>query len=677
MIDRKDLTLAFSLALLLMSLYGLTSSGHIGSADGEVVYLVTESLVERSTFAVETVETETPLALVPGRNGEQYAVTGPLQSLLAIPLYLAGRGVASFFPALFEPFFTRFFVAFFNVPVTAATAALLYLFGVDLGYQRRTSLVTALAFGLGTVAWPYARTFFAESLHTFWLVFAAWAFYRYRRDERMIWSVAVGVALALGFATKYVMMVAGPAFLFYGTLLWLRQGRRQRRGWFWRTVLGVGIPFLVLLSLLILFNYMRFGHFFETGYTRPETRGPISNWGTSAQPLVNWYGYFLSSGKGFFFFSPPAFLALWGWRALCRRHKLESLLFTGIILSYPLFYSLVTHLWFGGVNWGPRYIVCTTPFALLPLGAFLERRDLKRWLIGGGTIVFLCLGVTAQIPNLLISYTTYALSDTPLEQQLFFPEKSPLSAHWQLWRQQWVAWRTFDHELRTSGEDFYLIDSGFHAIEVPEQAPYGRWMDSVGKFYIYAHPRRELLLSVTYARPKNTSPQASDWRGLRWTYDAMTFSGERYLLVENVHETQWQEVVRVPAPAVSSWPGELRLEAPADVPGDERALSVFVSDVEFLQDGEVLAYRDVSLPRPLPPTIAYGWDWNAVFWFYDPAVPRPLDLWMWYVWTSGVRLSPARGLIATLVALWCAVLLTGFVILGAYVKTTAGADHRV
>ncbi|OQA14948.1 MAG: hypothetical protein BWY63_03042 [Chloroflexi bacterium ADurb.Bin360] len=419
---------------------------------------------------------------------------------------------------------------------------------------------------------------------------------------------------------------------------------------------------MLLLGLLMVFNYTRFGSIFETGYTRADTRGPVTDWGATAKPLLSWYGYFLSSGKGFFFFSPPAFLALWGWRALYCRHKLESLLVFGIALAYPLFYSFVTHRWFGGVNWGPRYIVCVTPFMLLPLGAWLERQDLRRWLSITALLLFGALGAVVQVSNLLVNYNAYVFSDVAFEQQIYIPEKSPLLAQWRLWSEYRAGWQAFDHALRVSGGDFYLLESGFYPTEAVEQAPYGRWMGAVGEFRIYAHSSRTpLVFSITYSRPKSATPTAVAWRGLQWTYEDHDCVSDLQLLAESAQETQWREKVTLPTGGAARWPGVLHLDAPADVPGDARELSVFVSNVTLLQDGVLLPYREARLPRPLPLSTEQGWSWPALFWFYDPAVPRPLDLWLWYVWTSGVPLPAARAFIIGLLLFWLALILVGII----------------
>ncbi len=661
-VNRLDVRMALALFCLLTCLYWLTGGAHIDSADGETMYLVTEGLVERGTFAQLEPEQvgDSPRTVVRARNGNLYAVTGPLQSLLAVPFYLAGSRVARAFPPPFYTYLGRFFVALFNSPVCAATAALLYLFGVDLGYRRRTALFMALAYGLATVAWPYARTFFAETLHTFWLVLAAWAIYRYAHTGRWGWMATAGVAMGLGLATKYVMALAAPALALYLLLeLGRRDGWPARYRWAGRTALVGGVPFALILGALMAFNYARFGNLLETGYTSGDPGGAVGAWAATATPLISWYGFFFSSGKGFFFFSPPAALALWGVPALARRRN-ETWLLIALAVTYPLFYSLVKGRWFGGANWGPRYIVCITPFLILPIGAFLERRDIPRWLrVGSATLLFI-VGFWVQMSTVFVNYNIHLFSDVPFERQLFHPADSTLSAQWRLWPRQTKAWQQYDHSLRASSEQFYVVDGGFYEIEVPDMAPFGRWMAGEGGLRIYAHPEQAITVQVAYSRSRETDAEVGDWQGLHFTYDGAPVAAERQLAAENEHETQWIETLTIPADKIYIHPGTLVLTGTTWVPqsGDPRRLSVFISQVEIASDGTPLPNREANLPRPLPVSTAYPWSWKAMLWFYDPANARPFDIWPWYIWTSGIPLSQAR----TLITLLASVLGSGFVI---------------
>ncbi len=659
--QRLDTRVALALFCALTCFFLLTSSGHIQTTDGETAYQTTEALVERGTFRLLPPEIAgDSLRSARLTRAGYYGITGPLHSILAMPFYLVGMWVSQAFSPPFTSYFTRFFVVLTNSLIHALTTTLLYLMGRDLGYRRRTSLFIALAYGLATMAWPYSRTFFADTPLTFWLVLGAWAICRYTYTEQWGWMVLVGMALGLGITNKYVMAFALPAFALYLMLIGWQQGDwRARQQWAIRTLVSGGLPFMLIVVTLAIFNITRFSHPLETGYTGGDPLASAVGRTRNATPLLTLYGFFFSSGKGFFFFSPPAIVSLWGIGALIRRRRNEAILLLAIAISAPLVYSLTKANWYGGANWGPRHILCSTPFLMLFLGAYLERQDISRWWrVGTATTLFL-VGFWIQTSVVMVNYSSYLFGTIPFMDQIFHPPDSPLAAQWVLWPQQVRGWQAYDHNLRASGAEFYQLGGDFYAVEIPERAPFGRWMSERGEFRIYAQPEQALTVRVAYSRPRQADAGAADWVGLQATYDGARITGERQFITENEHETQWQETFNIAAEAVHILPGTLEITATTRQPheiGDPRNLSIFIADVQILKDGAMLPFNDAPLPRPLPVSMAYRWSWDAMFWFYDPAVARPFDVWPWYVWTSGLPLPQARAFIF----IYGGVLLTGF-----------------
>ncbi len=685
---RLDLYIALALFCLLMGLYGLTTGAYIDSTDGETMYLVAESLIERGTLVQLEPEQagDAPRTVTRAPNGKLYSITGPLQSLLSLPFYIVGRWVARAFPPAFYFYFTRFFVSLFNGAVSAATGALLYLLGMDLGYRRRTALFVALTYSMATTAWPYARTYFAEPLHTFWIIGTIACLYRYRRTGHGIWMALGGLAIGLGVATKYVMAITGPVFALYLLFILGRQpAGSQRWRWLWRTVLYGAVPFALIIASLMVFNVARFGDVWETGYTQYDMRGPVQTWQNISHPLISWYGFFFSAGKGLFFFSPPAILALWGWPALTRRRREESWLLLTLALVHPLFYSLITWDWFGGINWGPRYIVCITPLLILPLGAFLERRDIARaWRYVSALFLFV-LGSWGQLSNSFVNYNQYLLSakavvpDVRFRDQLYYPPASPLAAQWQLWPDQGTLWQRYDHDLRTSDSQFYTLEGDLYNVEVPAMAPWGRWMGESLRLHLYARPKHTLTIRISYSRPHAMDRAGNDASraDLHWTYDRARWDanhgwrGNRQVITETAQETQWLETLTIPAEDVQIFPGTLVITTTPWIPyelGDDRTLGVFIADLDVLVDEhspqEALALpwvEEVHLPRPMPLSPTHPWCWDVMAWFFDPTVARPLDMWPWHIWISGVPLTRARWLIASLLGIQIGFLLAGLV----------------
>jgi len=272
--------------------------------------------------------------------------------------------------------------------------------------------------------------------------------------------------------------------------------------------------------------------------------------------------------------------------------------------------------------------------------------------VGGATLLFI-VGFWVQMSTIFVNYSTYLFSDVPADQQRFHPAHSTLSAQWRLWPQRVSAWQEYEHDLRTSGAQFYLIDGGFYDVEVPELAPLGRWMGEGGRLRIYAQPDQALTILIVYSRPRLASARTADWSGLSFIYDGVPVVAARRLDSENERETQWVETLTIPAQEMHILPGTLEMTATTWIPyeiGDPRELSVFINHIKISGDGTPLEIAQANLPRPLPVSTAYPWSWEAMLWFYDPfeATARPFDAWPWYVWASGAPLPQTRILIIML-----------------------------
>src|SRR5690606_14195842 len=67
-----------------------------------------------------------------------------------------------------------------------------------------------LAYAIGTMAWPHARTYFSEPLATFFCLLAF--YYVARRPSLTVWnSLAAGVAFSLALFTRLDSLVLLPA----------------------------------------------------------------------------------------------------------------------------------------------------------------------------------------------------------------------------------------------------------------------------------------------------------------------------------------------------------------------------------------------------------------------------------------------------------------------------------
>ena len=144
-----DKHLAVALFLFLLSVYMLTYSGTLHSSDGQAMFSVAESFVRRLDYDINQIRWMGLQQGSFGPDGNLYCRKGLGTSLVAIPLAWLG---------LVVPFWGVVQTTMLlNVFVTALTGTVLFLYVRRLGYSQSTGGAIALIYGLGTMAWPYAK----------------------------------------------------------------------------------------------------------------------------------------------------------------------------------------------------------------------------------------------------------------------------------------------------------------------------------------------------------------------------------------------------------------------------------------------------------------------------------------------------------------------------------------
>lgn len=430
-------------------------NGHLGGGgDEEVPFAVTESLVTEGDLAIPPPRQAE--AARQARNGKYYAAFGIGQSVAAVPFYLLGRGVATHLglPAEQQRPWIILFVTLLNPVVVATSCALFYDWLRRLAYNSNIALATTLCYGLGTLVWPYARSFLSEPLSGLCLLIAAYALHRSvsSPSSARSWGWAGGSGLAAGYAilVRPFMGLVVPLLLVY---LWLRQSKRELRpaparsqaegpSRQWKggalssvrlhlpQLIGLGgaflLPVVAATAFTLGWNFYRYGQWFEFGYG-PEVTGAFT-----LNLLPGLLGNLLSPGKSLFLYMPIVLVGLWGLRDFFRDHPEEAGLCVAILIEALLFYS-ARIVWWGNWCWGPRYFVPVTAFFLLPLAAALSHRRTKLFRLAFAGL--LTVSVLVQLLGVLVYnglYISLALKFADWPALLYQPAYSPLVGHWML-----------------------------------------------------------------------------------------------------------------------------------------------------------------------------------------------------------------------------------------------------
>jgi hypothetical protein len=401
MISHRDRPVALSLFALLFSVYLLTFSGVYHSSDEMSMLAVTDSLARRGAWDIELLRWMGEQQGSFGPDGHLYSRKGIGMALTALPHYwlaLQSQSIGNVQVAMLT-----------NSLTTALTGALVYLLLRRLHYNSAVSILVTLAFGLGTMAWPYARYLFSESLAGLGLMLSFYFLVRFRDEQgaaSLLWAGAgLGVALLARLNNAIVAPFLGLLLLVY---LYRQHGRDWRR-WIGPVVL-YGLPVLAALAITGWYNWFRFGNALTTGYL-PEER--------FATPFFEgFYGLTFSPGKGFFWYNPILLAALVAWPALLRRHRAEALLVAAVVMGNVAFYA-PWYLWWAGHAWGPRFLVTMLPFAALSLAPAVEVASRRRALaLALGALALISAAV--QLLGVAADFNLY-LEDIHAELGLYHP----------------------------------------------------------------------------------------------------------------------------------------------------------------------------------------------------------------------------------------------------------------
>lgn len=386
-----DGILVAALCGLLFCVYLLTASLTFVSDDELFIFDTTESFAKRASVRLS----ETADLAWPGEAGVE-----PGMPLLAAPVYW----LANTFSGIGNAQATLLF----NAMVTALTAGLVYLYVRQMGFGAASALTSGLAFGLCTLAWPYTKTFFREPLHMATLFATAYSLLRFRdaaaeRKRSAITWLAVTLALAiLSLFTKESAIYALPLLLL-SLVPQLRALQRARLNWW--LIGGVCIAGVIGLAL----SFWAFDRFFvssrfEIGH---RIRQMLENLNVA---LPGMYGFLFSPGKSLFIFSPPLLLALAAPFVGDSRQKRWDASWPLLLTAASIIvYALVRgDLWWGGTNWGPRYMLPMTPFLMIAATPTLDAllQSGKR-LYQAGLVVLLALGTLVQIGGVTIRLGDY------------------------------------------------------------------------------------------------------------------------------------------------------------------------------------------------------------------------------------------------------------------------------
>jgi 4-amino-4-deoxy-L-arabinose transferase-like glycosyltransferase len=395
--------IALNLFILFLSIYLLTAPGvNFYYTDTSVMRLqVAKSIIERLDVSV-------PEGLR-GADGRDYSWFGIGSALLAIPFYIIGKLIGV--PAIA--------ISIMNQLFGAATIVLVFLFSSSLGYSRRASLLVAIFYGLGTMAWSLAKQPFDNTIETFFVLFSVYSMHLYVIHRRISHILLSAISLGIAFIARATSILVIPPLFILTVLYQVKKTDLKviTRNLF-RDISLFSLAFFPFLGFSLWYNYYRFGSIFETGYQLIAAHTGIHLF-TGTSLLRGLSGFLISPGKGFFYYSPIAILFFFSIKSFIKKHAEIGIPFILIMLSYLLFLSKYVY-WHGDWTWGPRYLLVVTPFLIIPTADLFDSYawQKKSFLKSLAYMIF-GLSLVIQIAAVSVDFKNYFLN-LQIEEKIKF-----------------------------------------------------------------------------------------------------------------------------------------------------------------------------------------------------------------------------------------------------------------
>ena len=393
LLNRRRVRLLVLMFGLLVSLYLITYSARIESGDTRRFFDAVSSFADYGDFYLDLATMQFPPQTFDAQlvYPLQSAAVEPLQVILAVPLYLLARIVPGI--GLVQT------VYLFNVLIGAAAGCILFLYTLALDYSERTALLAVLAFGVGTVIFPYTKSFFREPLVLLMLLLCALLIERLRANgyHSLLLLIAVILAVVGLLLAKASAVLAIPALLVIAV--------PTVRNINWRRLLIILGAVAALVALIFVVLGVG-GKILGVGdrYNLSRLFGDA----TATYILTALQAYLLSIGGSIWGTSPIVLLALPGmWLLVRRGHARYPLAILLLVGAFAFGYAALNgQHWFGGLSWPPRFLVPVVPFLILGALPIFERMGKQPlWAILGA--VLLIYSVWVQLSGVTLAWDEY------------------------------------------------------------------------------------------------------------------------------------------------------------------------------------------------------------------------------------------------------------------------------
>lgn len=387
--------MVFGVFLIVVSICGLTSGGHVYVRDGAAMYMMSNQLLE--TGQIDVPLHQNTVGGKFGPDGRYFMPFGFLQPVFGMPFIYFGKILASKFSVQYLTFFAA---TWLNWIMTGLLATL--VFGISRLWQlsRLQALAAAFTIVMASPFWVYSQTFFAEPMAGLFTL-ASFALLLISKDVRHPVLPIICAGILAGTIT-WLRPLCGLIIPVLVVYILLCENNRKNPSVIRavKHLVAFGIPTSMGIAGYLTYNYYRFGSILETGYDKLPDGSSRS---FTLPPLYGAKVLLCSPGKSIFIFFPVLILMPVGIFLMIKTARKAEVI---TITISGLLYLVVLSSWSrveGGVTWGPRLVLPVLPLLfLILLPIFKSRQRAIRFTL----IALICLGVGLQGLGVIVNFAT-------------------------------------------------------------------------------------------------------------------------------------------------------------------------------------------------------------------------------------------------------------------------------
>ena len=330
-------------------IYFITAKGHIEIIDTEYSIRTAVAFLDNNSLLIEPPDKSIYNISNDNNSFKIYSKYGIGVWILFIPFVIAGK-VLSFIFSIEESLTIGFTLSFVSTIFGVLGLWFFKKIQLQIGVSEVKSNVITIALGLTSFYWKYSTTDFTAIIQACSIL--AILYHLNSKSKSKFYYVSLWFSFLISIKVIYVIFI--PIFIIY---VYFKVRKKSKKH---IAIILLKYSSLVIptLTLILFYNYSRYGHIFETGYGNEVSMFSVKYF------LRDFIPYIFSLERGILIYNPLMVFSLFGLFSISKNNKVFFMLVLSIISSFYLLMCFWED-YYGDYSWGNRFLVPILPLIFL------------------------------------------------------------------------------------------------------------------------------------------------------------------------------------------------------------------------------------------------------------------------------------------------------------------------